>query len=61
MDLTTLTDSELTDHERAVRMERERSDNLARIPSTITDLASAYTESGGDPADLAGELDPING
>ena len=58
MDLTALTDAELTDHERAVRMERERRDNLARIPDTIADLSRAYTASGGDPADLVQALTP---
>lgn len=57
IDLSTLTPDEFTDHERAVRMERERRDNLARIPGTITDLSRAYTASGGDPADLAKALD----
>lgn len=58
IDLTTLTDDEFTDHERAVRMERERRDNLDRIPDTITDLSRAYTASGGDPADLVNALSP---
>lgn len=57
MDLTTLTLEEFTDHERAVKMDRERRDNLARIPETITDLSRAYTASGGDPADLVKALD----
>lgn len=57
VDLTTLTDDEFTDHEQAVRMDRERRDNLARIPDTITDLSRAYTASGGDPADLVKALD----
>lgn len=57
MDLTTLTDDEFATHERAVKMERERRDNLARIPDTITDLSRAYTASGGDPADLVKALD----
>ena len=58
MDLTALSDDEFTDHERAVRMERERRDNLARIPDTIADLSRAYTESGGDPADLVEAVQP---
>lgn len=57
MDLTTLTDDEFADHERAVKMERERRDNLARIPDTITVLSRAYVASGGDPDDLKGALD----
>ena len=58
LDLTTLTPDEFTAHERAVRMERERRDNLARIPDTITDLSRAYAASGGDPADLVPALNP---
>ena len=58
MDLTTLSDDEFTAHERAVRVDRERRDNLARIPDTITDLSRAYAASGGDPADLVDALTP---
>ena len=57
IDLTALTPDEFTAHERAVRMDRERRDNLARIPETIADLSRAYTASGGDPADLVKALD----
>lgn len=57
IDLSTLTPDEFTDHERSVRMERERRDNLARIPDTIADLSRAYAASGGDPADLVKALD----
>lgn len=58
MDLTALSDDEFTDHERSVKMDRERRDNLARIPDTITDLSRAYAASGGDPADLVQALTP---
>ena len=58
MDLTELTDEEFTAHERAVRMERERRDNLARIPGTIADLSRAYAASGGDPAGLVAAVQP---
>ena len=58
MDLTVLDDDAFTDHERAVKMERERRDNLARIPDTITDLSRAYAASGGDPADLVEAVQP---
>lgn len=58
LDLKALDDDEFTDHERAVKMDRERRDNLARIPDTITDLSRAYTESGGDAADLVDALSP---
>lgn len=57
-DLTALTPDEFTTHERAVRMDRERRDNLDRIPDTITDLSRAYAASGGDPADLVTALGP---
>lgn len=58
MDLTELTDEDFTAHERAVRVDRERRDNLARIPDTIADLARAYTAAGGDAADLVDALEP---
>ena len=58
MDLDTLTPDEFADHERAVKMDRERRDNLARIPDTITSLSRAYAASGGDPADLVQALTP---
>lgn len=58
LDLTTLSDEDFAEHERAVRMERERRDNLARIPDTIADLARAYTASGGDCADLVEAVQP---
>ena len=58
MDLKALDGEEFADHERAVRVERERRDNLARIPDTIADLSRAYTASGGDPADLVTALTP---
>lgn len=58
MELTALSDDEFTTHERAVRMERERRDNLARIPDTIADLARAYTASGGDCAELVEAVQP---
>ena len=58
MDLQALTPEEFTDHERAVRMERERRDNLARIPDAIADLSRAYAASGGDCADLVEAVQP---
>ena len=58
MDLTVLDDDAFTDHEPAVKMERERRDNLARIPDTIADLSRAYAASGGDTADLVQALTP---
>lgn len=57
MDLKALTDEEFTDHERAVKMDRERRDNLARIPETITDLSRAYAAAGGDPDNLVDALE----
>lgn len=58
IDLTALSDAEFANHERAVWMDRERRDNLARIPETITDLSRAYAASGGDTADLVQALTP---
>lgn len=48
---------EFTDHERAVKQERERRDNLSRIPETISDLSRAYAAAGGNPDDLVDALE----
>ena len=58
LDLKALDDDEFNAHEHAVKQERERRDNLDRIPDTIADLSRAYAESGGDPADLVQALTP---
>lgn len=52
MDLKALDDEEFADHERAVKMDRERRDNLARIPEQIAAMAQTYRDSGGYDADL---------
>ena len=58
MDLTALSAGDLDQLREDVASEQERRRNLARIPDTITDLSRAYTESGGDPADLVQALTP---
>lgn len=58
MTLADRTDAELFADAAAIRAEQERRDTLARIPDAITDLSRAYTESGGDPADLVQALTP---
>lgn len=58
MDLTTLTDEQLDDHRRAVLVEQERRDNLARIPEEIAAMAAKFREGGGDEQALADALTP---
>lgn len=52
MDFKTLTDEQLDEARQAILMEQERRANLAQIPATIQDLATKYTEGGGDREDL---------
>lgn len=47
-DLTTLTAEELADRERAIKIERERRENLANIPDQVRALARVYRDGGGD-------------
>lgn len=56
-DLTQLTDPELADRERAVKIERERRENLDRIPEQVTALARVYMDGGGDKTVLVDALD----
>ena len=51
-DLTTLTDGDLDALRVRVLTEQERRANLAQIPATIQELASKYTEGGGDREEL---------
>ena len=51
-DLTTLTDGDLDALRVRVLTEQERRANLAQIPTTIQELASKYTEGGGDREEL---------
>ena len=48
MDYKTLTDEQLDEARQAILVEQERRANLAQIPATIQDLATKYTEGGGD-------------
>lgn len=52
MELTTLTDDELTDHLNAVLNEQERRAALANIPAQISALAALYVAGGGIRTDL---------
>lgn len=52
MDFKTLTDEQLDEARQAILMEQERRANLAQIPETIQELASKYTEGGGNREDL---------
>ena len=51
-DLTTLTDDDLDALRVRVLTEQERRANLEQIPATIQDLATKYTEGGGDRQEL---------
>lgn len=52
MNLTTLTDDELSDHLNAALAERERRASLASIPAQVTEMAERYAAGGGDLATL---------
>ena len=52
MDYKSLTDEQLDEARTAILMEQERRANLAQIPATIQELATKYTEGGGDREDL---------
>lgn len=52
MDLTTLTDTELSDHLDTVLAEQERRAALESIPGQIRELTAKYVDGGGDAADL---------
>ena len=52
MDYKTLTDEQLDEARTAILIEQERRANLAQIPATIQELATKYTEGGGDREEL---------
>lgn len=52
MDYKTLTDEQLDEARQAILVEQERRANLAQIPATIQELATKYTEGGGDREEL---------
>lgn len=52
MDLTTLNDTELSDHLNAVLAEQERRACLASVPAQILELTAKYVAGGGNPDDL---------
>lgn len=47
-ELTSLTAEELVERERAIKIERERRENLASIPDQVRELAKVYRDGGGD-------------
>ena len=52
MDYKSLTDEQLDEARQAILIEQERRANLAQIPATIQELATKYTEGGGDRDEL---------
>ena len=52
MDYKTLTDEQLDEARTAILIEQERRANLAQIPATIQELATKYTDGGGDREEL---------
>ena len=52
MDYKNLTDEELDEARTAILTEQERRANLAQIPATIQELATKYTDGGGDREEL---------
>ena len=52
MDYKSLTDEQLDEARQAILIEQERRANLAQIPATIQELATKYTEGGGDREEL---------
>ena len=52
MDYKNLTDEQLEEARTAILIEQERRANLAQIPETIQELATKYTEGGGDREEL---------
>ena len=52
MDYKNLTDEQLDEARTAILVEKERRANLAQIPATIQELATKYTEGGGDREEL---------
>lgn len=58
MDLTTLTDDQLEAHAEAVRVEQERRQRLATIPTTMALLATQYRDGGGTQDALTEAIQP---
>ena len=52
MDYKSLTDEQLDEARTAILVEQERRANLAQIPVTIQELATKYTDGGGDREEL---------
>lgn len=52
MDYKKLTDEQLDEARQAILIEQERRANLEQIPATIQELATKYTEGGGDREEL---------
>ena len=52
MDYKNFTDEQLDEARQAILVEQERRANLAQIPATIQELATKYTEGGGDREEL---------
>ena len=52
MEYKNLTDKELEEARTVILTEQERRANLAQIPATIQELATKYTEGGGDREEL---------
>lgn len=61
MDYKSLTDEQLDEARRAILIEQERRANLEQIPATIQELATKYTEGGGDRATLEKAIKPTEG
>ena len=57
MDYKSLTNEQLDEARQAILIEQERRANLEHIPSTIQDLATKYTEGGGNREELLKMLD----
>ena len=57
MDYKNLTDEQLDEARQAILIEQERRANIEQIPNTIQDLATKYTEGGGDREELLKALD----
>lgn len=52
MNFKTLTDEQLDEARQEILIEQERRANLAQIPVTIQELATKYTDGGGNREDL---------
>ena len=52
MDYKSLTDEQLDEARTEILIEQERRANLAQIPATIQELATKYTDGGGDREEL---------